>query len=109
MNFRKQSTLPRKDPQVPQSPPSSLFDALKEDDEGRLLLGQKLDSGQWGTVGGAVEPGESPRDAAVREAREETGLHVEVMNVVDVLGGADFGVTYANGDECSYVSSTALL
>jgi|SRR3954464_13404254 8-oxo-dGTP pyrophosphatase MutT (NUDIX family) len=74
------------------------------DDEGRLLLGQKLDSGQWGTVGGAVEPGESPRDAAVREAREETGLHVEVMNVVDVLGGADFGVTYANGDECSYVS-----
>jgi 8-oxo-dGTP pyrophosphatase MutT (NUDIX family) len=74
------------------------------DDEGRLLLAQKVDGGQWGTVGGAVEPGESPREAAVREAREETGLHVEVTKVVDVLGGPDFGMTYSNGDECSYVS-----
>ena len=47
------------------------------DDSGRLLLVHQVDRAQWGTVGGAVEPGESPADAAVREASEETGLSVE--------------------------------
>ena len=35
--------------------------------------------GQWETGSGRVEPGESPADAARREAREETGLEVEVL------------------------------
>jgi 8-oxo-dGTP diphosphatase len=32
----------------------------------------------WVPPGGAVEPGETPRDAAVREALEEVGLTVEL-------------------------------
>jgi 8-oxo-dGTP diphosphatase len=35
--------------------------------------------GQWETGSGRVEPGEAPADAARREAREETGLEVEVL------------------------------
>jgi ADP-ribose pyrophosphatase YjhB (NUDIX family) len=55
------------------------------DDEGRVLLvlqnyGQRL----WGIPGGAMEPGESPQEAAVREAREETGLEVELAHLVGV-------------------------
>jgi len=34
-------------------------------------------AGQWSIVGGALEVGELVRDAAVREAQEETGLIVE--------------------------------
>jgi 8-oxo-dGTP pyrophosphatase MutT (NUDIX family) len=34
--------------------------------------------GQWETGSGRVEPGESPEQAARREAHEETGLEVEV-------------------------------
>jgi 8-oxo-dGTP pyrophosphatase MutT (NUDIX family) len=30
----------------------------------------------WGFVGGEIEPGESPADAAIREMKEETGLTV---------------------------------
>ena len=74
------------------------------DDAGRLLLVHQRDRGQWGTVGGAIEPGETPSDAAVREASEETGLHVEVTQLVAALGGTAFEMTYPNGDKCAYLS-----
>lgn len=74
------------------------------DDAGRLLLVHQRDRNQWGTVGGAIEPGESPAAAAVREALEETGLEVEVTGPVTALGGDGFTMTYPNGDECAYVS-----
>lgn len=75
-----------------------------QDDAGRLLLVHQRDRQQWGTVGGAIEPGESPAEAAVREALEETGLHVEVTGPVAALGGPDFEMTYPNGDRCAYLS-----
>ena len=49
-----------------------------------LLVRQNYGSRLWGIPGGAIEPGESPQEAAVREAREETGLGVRL----DYLVGA---------------------
>lgn len=77
---------------------------LVTDEGGRLLLVRQSDSGQWGTVGGAVEPGETPAEAGAREAMEETGLTVAVGRLVAALGGPDYYVTYPNGDQVSYVS-----
>ncbi len=78
---------------------------LPWDADGRLLLVHAIESGMWQTVGGAVEPDESPRDAAVREAAEETGAAIEIVGIRDVIGGPAFRITYPNGDRVSYVST----
>lgn len=52
------------------------------DEADRLLLvrGHDVDQPErswWFTVGGGLEPGESPREGAVREVFEETGLRLD--------------------------------
>lgn len=49
-----------------------------------ILLEKRRDCGWWGLPGGKVEPGESLVDAAVREVREETGLAVEITQLIGV-------------------------
>ena len=56
--------------------------------DGRYLLVKRAaepDAGLWSIPGGLIEVGEKAADAAVREALEETGLSVEIMNRVDVV------------------------
>ena len=75
--------------------------ALIFDDAGRVLLQRRGDSGRWSVIGGGVDPGETPAEAAVREAREETGLDVEPARLVGVYATPE--ITYPNGDRCAYV------
>ena len=60
--------------------------------DGRLLVLRHLDQ-EWDESGlqvpaGSIEPGESPEAAALREAREETGL--EGLTLVAKLGETDY-------------------
>lgn len=55
--------------------------AVITDEDGRVLLvlrGTEPEKGRWSIPGGTVEAGETLREAAAREAFEETGLHVTV-------------------------------
>lgn len=78
---------------------------LPRDDRGRLLLVRHADSGLWGTIGGAVEVGESPAEAAVREAAEEAGVELALGPIVAAVGGPGYAFTYPNGDEVAYVAT----
>lgn len=57
-------------------------------ENGRVLLVRRNKpprAGHWSLPGGAQELGETFAEACVREAREETGLAVEVLGLVDVV------------------------
>jgi len=75
------------------------------DDRGRILLTKNADANSWTLPGGSIEPNESPKDAAVREMREETGLLVEPVRIIGVYGGPEYRVAYPNGDVASYVAT----
>ena len=77
---------------------------LARDDQGRILLVRVIDSDQWAIIGGAIEPDESPEQAAVREAEEEAGVELTLGPLLGVFGGPEFRLTYPNGDQTAYVS-----
>jgi 8-oxo-dGTP diphosphatase len=70
------------------------------DDQGRVLLtrnsGASEFPGLWSLPGGGVEQGEHPDDAVVREFREETGLDVRVLGLLEVT--ADVSRLPSTGD-----------
>lgn len=43
---------------------------------GQIYLGHHIKAGDWISPGGHIEPGETPRDAAIREMKEELGVDI---------------------------------
>ncbi|MFF4209533.1 NUDIX domain-containing protein [Streptomyces sp. NPDC001796] len=78
--------------------------AVVFDDDGRVLLGRRADTGRWSAIGGIPEPGEQPAACAIREVYEETAVRCVAERVVLVQALAP--VTYANGDTCQYMDIT---
>jgi 8-oxo-dGTP pyrophosphatase MutT (NUDIX family) len=78
--------------------------AIVFDDQGRVLLNRRSDTGRWSVIGGIPEPGEQPAVCAVREVFEETGVRCVAERVV--LVQAVDPVRYDNGDVCQYMDVT---
>ncbi|OEV09619.1 ADP-ribose pyrophosphatase YjhB (NUDIX family) [Streptomyces sp. Amel2xB2] len=76
--------------------------AVVFDDEGRVLLGRRADSGEWSIIGGIPEPGEQPAAAVLREVEEETAVRCVAERVVLVQAWQE-PVTFPNGDVCQFM------
>ncbi|MFD3487292.1 NUDIX domain-containing protein [Streptomyces sp. NPDC058665] len=79
--------------------------AIVFDDDGRVLLGRRADTGNWSIIGGIPEPGEQPALTAEREVYEETAVRCTAERVVLVQALAE-PITYPNGDQCQYMDIT---
>lgn len=79
--------------------------AVITNERGEYLLARHVDGDRWGFVGGAVEPREEPRDALIREVREELGTEVEIHSILGAYGGPELVATYDNGDVVAYVTT----
>jgi 8-oxo-dGTP pyrophosphatase MutT (NUDIX family) len=75
--------------------------AIVINERNEVLLHRSADDGNWYTIGGAIDPGEEPADACVREALEETGLHVVPERILAVQTSPV--ISYPNGDKTMYV------
>ena len=68
------------------------------DHQGRILLIRRTDNEYWSIPGGGMEPGESVREAAVREVKEETGMDCEITGLVGIYSNPRHVAAYDNGE-----------
>ena len=82
---------------------------LIQDAGSRLLMLRRTDNAAWGVPGGALEPGESLEQAAIRETREESGLQVTGLSLFDIFSGPEFFYEYPNGDQVYNVTAVYIV
>jgi A/G-specific adenine glycosylase len=89
----KQEQLPVRSPRKPAPHYDIAAGVIRR--RGRMLIDRRRDEGLlgglWELPGGKVEPGETPAEAVVREAREEVGLEVKV---IEHLASVDHAYTH---------------
>jgi 8-oxo-dGTP pyrophosphatase MutT (NUDIX family) len=86
----------------PKAPkPNSIVAAVTAfvlDHQGRVLLIRRTDNGLWALPGGGQDFGEYIAETAVRETREETGITIEVTDIVGVYTNPNHLIEYSDGE-----------
>jgi ADP-ribose pyrophosphatase YjhB (NUDIX family) len=72
--------------------------AVVVDDEGRILLQRRSDSGNWALPGGAMDIGETFAQSVVREVKEETGFDVRIDRIVGIYSDPGHVFAYDDGE-----------
>ncbi|WP_028612593.1 NUDIX hydrolase [Paenibacillus harenae] len=57
------------------------YSLITNEEQDKVLIVRNIHSSSWSLPGGAVEVDESWSSAAIREAREETGIEVELLGI----------------------------
>ncbi len=87
-----------KDPDAPKptsrKPSASV---LVRDASGSVLMLRRADNGFWTIPTGGMKKGETAKQCAVRECREETGIEVEITGLVGVFTTPDHVIEYRKG------------
>lgn len=71
--------------------PKVAVGAVVGNDEGKILLVQRADSGVWLYPTGWADVGYSPAEVAVKEVAEETGIHCVPEQLLAVIDGQRMG------------------
>lgn len=71
--------------------PKVAVGAVVGDDQGRMLLIQRSDSGVWLYPTGWADVGYSPAEVAIKEVQEETGILCEVVRPLAIIDGLRAG------------------
>ncbi len=88
------------DPNAPKA--NSLVPSVNSivvNDQSQILLIQRTDNGNWSLPGGAMDLGESIRQAAIRETLEETGIQTEVTGISGIYTNPNHVLHYTSNDE----------
>jgi 8-oxo-dGTP pyrophosphatase MutT (NUDIX family) len=67
-------------------------------DDDRVLLEHRADNDYWALPGGAIDIGETPTQATIREASEETGIDIDVLGVVGIYSDPGHVIAYDDGE-----------
>lgn len=78
---------------------------MAQNSTGQVLLVYRTDNHCWGLPAGSTEPGESVQQTARRELKEETGLTVGDLTLIDVFSGPKMHYQYPNGDVIDSVTT----
>ena len=72
--------------------------AIVVDDQNRILLQRRADSGNWALPGGAMDIGERLAESAIREVKEETGFDVRIERIVGIYSDPGHVFAYDDGE-----------
>jgi ADP-ribose pyrophosphatase YjhB (NUDIX family) len=79
--------------------------AFVENISGEFLLERRTDNGLWGLPGGAVYPGETLEETALREIQEETGFIIEITGFLGIYSDPQDGriVCYPDNGDLAHI------
>ena len=69
----------------------------------KILFQKRSDNGKWGLIGGLLEMNETYEEAAIREAREETGLEIRLTSFLGIFH--NHHMVWSNGDQAHVLSA----
>jgi len=72
--------------------------AFVQDGQGRILMIRRTDNGLYAIPGGALELGETLTQAVCREVMEETGVAVDVIDLIGIYSDPGHVIEFANGE-----------
>jgi ADP-ribose pyrophosphatase YjhB (NUDIX family) len=88
------------DPDAPK--PNSMVPSVNvvvANSAGEVPLIRRSDNDNWALPGGAIDLGESARQAAVRETKEETGIDCEITGLVGIYTDPKHIILYTSNGE----------
>jgi len=66
--------------------------------DSKILMLKRSDSGNWTMPGGTMEIGETLVDCALREVKEETGLDIEILDLIGTYTDPNIVIEYSDGE-----------